>query len=34
LETEIIKLCSRAESIEDMIAIDEMVQDFLSEKNS
>lgn len=31
LEAEIMKLCSKAENIEDMVAIDEMVQDLLRE---
>lgn len=33
LEEEIMKLCSKAQNIEDMVAIDEMVQDILA-KNS
>ena len=30
LEAEIMTLCSKAENYEDMVAIDEMVQDFLN----
>ena len=32
LEVEIVGLCSRAQSMEDMLAIDDAVQDILSKK--